>query len=306
MHLRELDANLLVVLDALLQDSSVTKAADRLGRSPSAVSHALANLRQLFEDELFVRAGQKLVPTARAMQVSTNVREVVARMEQLLIPDQAFDPATVKRTFTFAANEACELTLLHILRGRLKDRAPNIHLDWNLLRSHHVNDELRDGVVQFLLTDKSPNQENAADFIWQPLFEEEYVTLARPGHPLSDKKLSKQQFADADHIMITSTDGCIDELREHYRDQGIEPNVTIEASNIFSGLFLALDSYTLISVPASIARAVRKRMPFTLITQPFTPLTIKKFLGWHKALDNDEGHLWLRNEIMDLVRDTPR
>jgi DNA-binding transcriptional LysR family regulator len=304
VYLRELDTNLLVVLDALLQENSVTKAADRLGRSPSAVSHALANLRHLFKDELFVRAGQKLVPTARAQSITANVSDIVLHMERLLIPEKGFDPATEERTFTFAASEACELTLLHDLRSYIKSRSPGINLNWNALRPYHVYDELRDGKVQFVLTDKSPAQEHAADFIWQPLFEDEYVTLARPGHPLSTRRLSKQQFVEAEHIMITGSEGQTETLMDHYKGEEIEPNITVEASNIFSGLFLALDSYTLISVPGSIAKAVRKRMPFTLIHQPFTPLKTKKLLGWHKALDSDEGHIWLRNEITDLIKET--
>ena len=94
MYLKELDANLIVVLDALLIDASVTRAAERLGRSPSAVSHALSHLRVIFADELFVRAGQRLVPTARASSLAPAVHVIVSGMESLLRPETPFDPAT--------------------------------------------------------------------------------------------------------------------------------------------------------------------------------------------------------------------
>ena len=93
MHLKEVDANLLVTLDALLVDASVTRAAERLGRSASAISHALAKLREIFADELFVRAGQRLVPTAKALELAPTVHVILAGMESLLRPSKPFDPS---------------------------------------------------------------------------------------------------------------------------------------------------------------------------------------------------------------------
>ena len=121
MHLREVDANLLVTLDALLVDASVTRAAERLGRSASAISHALAKLREIFADELFVRAGQKLVPTAKALELAPTVHVILAGMESLLRPSKPFDPSETSRDFAVAASEAGELILVQPLlsRGRL-------------------------------------------------------------------------------------------------------------------------------------------------------------------------------------------
>ena len=112
MHLRELDANLIVVLDALLTEASVTKAAARLGRSPSAVSHALANLRELLSDELFVRAGQKLVPTPKAEHIAPTVHVIVSGLEGLLRPASPFDPRSQRGTYAIACSELLEVTLL--------------------------------------------------------------------------------------------------------------------------------------------------------------------------------------------------
>ena len=104
MHLREVDANLLVTLDALLVDASVTRAAERLGRSASAISHALAKLREIFADELFVRAGQRLVPTAKALELAPTVHVILAGMESLLRPSQPFDASLAVRDFAIAAS----------------------------------------------------------------------------------------------------------------------------------------------------------------------------------------------------------
>src|SRR5665648_75768 len=123
MHLKEVDANLLVTLDALLVDASVTRAAERLGRSASAISHALAKLREIFADELFVRAGQTLVPTAKAMELAPTVHVILAGRERLLRPSQPFDPSLARRDFAVAASEAGELILVQPLRPRLQHLA---------------------------------------------------------------------------------------------------------------------------------------------------------------------------------------
>src|SRR4030065_718282 len=106
MHLREIDANLLVTLDALLVDASVTRAAERLGRSASAISHAPAKLREIFADELFVRAGQKLVPTAKALELAPTVHVILAGMESLLRPSKPFRPSPTPPAFAAAATGA--------------------------------------------------------------------------------------------------------------------------------------------------------------------------------------------------------
>src|SRR4029078_2497087 len=103
MHLREVDANLLVTLDALLVDASVTRAAERLGRSSSAISHPLAKLRQIFAGERFVRAGQNLVRTAKAVELAPTVHVILAGMESLLRPSKPFDPSLALPDLSVAA-----------------------------------------------------------------------------------------------------------------------------------------------------------------------------------------------------------
>ena len=133
MHLKEVDANLLVTLDALLVDASVTRAAERLGRSASAISHALAKLREIFADELFVRAGQRLVPTAKALELAPTVHVILAGMESLLRPNKPFDPSLSVREFAAASSEAGELILVEPLRQRLQTLAPSVKVQLDAL-----------------------------------------------------------------------------------------------------------------------------------------------------------------------------
>ena len=180
MHLREVDANLLVTLDALLVDASVTRAAERLGRSSSAISHALAKLREIFADELFVRAGQKLVPTAKAMELAPTVHVILAGMESLLRPNKPFDPSETSRDFAVAASEAGELMLLQPLRRRLRRGTERKgRLDAFASRGKHrcaaqrtlpFRDRHRGGLAA------------GADIRVLKLFDDTLVTLARQEH----------------------------------------------------------------------------------------------------------------------------
>ncbi|ODR99907.1 hypothetical protein AUC68_01935 [Methyloceanibacter methanicus] len=151
MHLKEVDANLLVTLDALLVDASVTRAAERLGRSASAISHALAKLRELFDDELFVRAGQRLVPTARALELAPTVHVILAGMESLLRPNKPFDPSLTMRGFAAASSEAGELILIEPLRKRLHEAAPSVRVDWTPSHAESTIDDLRNARCHFVI-----------------------------------------------------------------------------------------------------------------------------------------------------------
>jgi len=128
MHPRELDANLLVKLDALLQTESVQEAAERLHLSPSATSHALARLRDVFDDPLLVRAGNQMVKTTRAEQLEPRIRQLVSDISAILEPEEGFDPETLERPFSMSTTDHIEFSLLPDLHRRVDERAPGVDL----------------------------------------------------------------------------------------------------------------------------------------------------------------------------------
>jgi DNA-binding transcriptional LysR family regulator len=203
MHLREVDANLLVTLDALLVDASVTRAAERLGRSASAISHALAKLREIFNDDLFVRAGQRLVPTAKALELAPTVHVILAGMESLLRPNKPFDPSEASRDFSVAAGEAGELILLQPLRRRLQQLAPSVHVGWMPSQREDSIDGLRSGRCHFII-DIEGTFVPPPDIRALKLFDDTLATLARKGHPLAKRKAKAATFAASDHIAVNS------------------------------------------------------------------------------------------------------
>ena len=251
MHLREVDANLLVTLDALLVDASVTRAAERLGRSSSAISHALAKLREIFADELFVRAGQKLVPTAKAMELAPTVHVILAGMESLLRPNKPFDPSETSRDFAVAASEAGELMLLQPLRQRLRPQAPSVKVGWMPSHREENIDALRNGRCHFVI-DIEGALLQAPDIRVLKLFDDTLVTLARQEHKLAKRKAKPDMFAAADHIEVNSLP-AIELLDRELGADKLSCNVSSRVSSVLVGLLLALNSDALLTVPASLA-----------------------------------------------------
>jgi DNA-binding transcriptional LysR family regulator len=301
MHLREVDANLLVTLDALLIDASVTRAAERLGRSASAISHALAKLREIFADELFVRAGQRLVPTAKALELAPTVHVILAGMESLLRPSKPFDPSHSLRDFAVAASEAGELILLQPLRRRLRPQAPSVRVDWMKWHAEENIDALRQGRCHFVI-DIEGVAAPAPDIRVLKLFDDKLITLARPAHPLAKRRLKADQFAGADHIAVNSLPaiGLIDRALSAEKRAC---NISSRVSSALVGLLLALNSDALLTLPASLASILEAQFGLVRIAQPFPPIAFPLRLMWHSSYDRDECHAWVRAEFANLARE---
>jgi DNA-binding transcriptional LysR family regulator len=301
MHLREVDANLLVTLDALLVDASVTRAAERLGRSASAISHALAKLREIFADELFVRAGQKLVPTAKAMELAPTVHVILAGMESLLRPNKPFDPSDSIRDFAVAASEAGELMLLQPLRQRLRPLAPSVRVDWMPSHREENTEGLRNGRCHFVI-DIEGGLQPAPDIRMLKLFDDTLVTLARPKHPLAKRKAKAELFAAADHISVNSLP-ALEFIDRTLSPEKLACNVSSRVSSVLVGLLLALNNDALLTLPASLGSIIERQFGLVRVQQPFAPVAFPLSLMWHSSYDRDECHEWLRGEFANLARE---
>lgn len=301
MHLREVDANLLVTLDALLVDASVTRAAERLGRSASAISHALAKLREIFADELFVRAGQRLVPTAKALELAPTVHVILAGMESLLRPNKPFDPSEARRDFAMAASEAGELMLVEPLRQRLQALAPSVRVGWIASRGEETIEALRQGRCHYVV-DLEDVPIAAPDIRVEKLFDDPLATLVRPKHSFATGRPSAATFAAADHIAVDSLP-AIELLNAQLAKRKLNCTIGANVSSLMVGLLLALDSDALLTLPASLAAILEKQFGLVRLEPPLGKVAFGVRLLWHSSYDRDECHLWVRAELAKLARE---
>jgi DNA-binding transcriptional LysR family regulator len=301
MHLREVDANLLVMLDALLVDASVTRAAERLGRSASAVSHGLAKLREIFADELFVRAGQRLVPTAKALELAPTVHVILAGMESLLRPSKPFDPSETSRDFAVATSEAGEMMLVQPLRRRLQDLAPSVRVGWMPFAQEDSIGALRNGRCHFVIDVEAASLE-APDIRILKLCDDTLATLVRPGHRLLRRKPQAASFASSRHIAVHGlpTVAAID---RELASRGLVATVSAHVSSLMVGVLLALNGDGLLTVPASLAAILGKQFGLKRVRQPLRPIAFPVRLMWHSSYDRDECHAWVRAELARLARE---
>jgi DNA-binding transcriptional LysR family regulator len=288
MHLKEVDANLLVTLDALLVDASVSRAAERLGRSASAISHALAKLREIFADELFVRAGQRLVPTAKALELAPTVHVILAGMESLLRPNKPFDPSLSVRDFAAAASEAGEMILVEPLRQRLHSLAPSVRVSWTPSRRDENIDALRNARCHFVI-DIEETLATAPDVRMLKLFDDKLVTLARPRHPFG-------------HVAV-NTLPTLEPINRALAADRLSCNIASQVSSVLVGLLVTLNRDALLTLPASLATILEKQFGLVRIAQSLPPIAFPVRLMWHSSYDRDECHQWLREELAKIAQE---
>lgn len=298
MHLRELDANLVVILDALLLEASVTKAAERLGRSPSAVSHALARLREVFDDPLFVRAGQRLVPTSRATQLAPTVHVIVAGLEGLLDNETFLDPHAQARSFAIACRAEMELTLLPAVRAEVSALAPGIALGRR--DECDVVQALRAGRIDLAIVECAP-ETSANDISAEVLFEEPVIALVPDRRDMACRSLTVEDNrpipADAAQASL------LFDRQKRPRPVRLEP-----VASPLIALHAAMARGAIALVPESVGALAQRHMDLRSISADLALPPLAHRILWHVSMERDACHAWLRDQMRRCadIHKTPR
>jgi len=283
-HMQSVDANLLLALDALLQAGSVTGAARRMNVSPPAMSHTLSRLRLAVGDPLFVRAGNRLVATPRAVAIRERVSRAATDISALLRPERPLDLGTLERTFIIRASDATIVTVGHTLDVLVRREAPGValHLVGSLMAEASEVD--LDVGVQYGL---------GPDLRTQRLFHDEMIPVVRRDHPLADRRLAPARLAELEHIAVASQRAKLEALTKPRRARRWRPPSRIVPSFLAAAaLVRASDAYTVI--PNHLATAIFEAFGLRRlsVTGPATKVAIAQ--AWSPRFDNDAGHIWLR------------
>jgi DNA-binding transcriptional LysR family regulator len=287
------DFNLLVTLDAVLAEGSVARAARRLRLSPSAMSRALARLRETTGDPLLVRAGRGLVPTPRALELRERVSQLVQDAEAVLRPAEKIDLTHLVRTFTLRTREGFVENFGAELIARVGKEAPGVRLRF-MLKADKESTSLRDGTVDLetgvVGTTTSPEVRTHA------LFRDRFIGVVRSGHALSRGRITPSRYAKGRHISVARQGpghGPIDEAL-----QPLEREIVTIVGSFSAALALARASDLIASVPERHTGNLRAGMhsfPLPVATPP----TMVSLL-WHPRLDADPAHRWLRELVLEI------
>lgn len=308
MNINKIDLNLLVYLDVLLREGSVTKAANRLSITQPAMSNGLRRLRDLFSDPILVRTSEGMTPTKRALELQPVIRDVLGKLENAIQPEQEFDPQQSHRTFRIMASDYAESTLLLLVLEALRERAPNIVLDV-ITPSDVTFHDVEHGKVDMAINrfDELPLSFHQK-VIW---YDEFSCVLNRDNPVLSEFDLSN--YLKAQHIWVSKTGfgvgvgidpkevqklGWVDaELTKI----GKKRNIRVFTRHYHVALQLAKTQNLVATLPSKIANMYADDPQVCVLEPPFDIPPIGLKMAWSSLLHQDAGHIWLRRLIAEVA-----
>jgi DNA-binding transcriptional LysR family regulator len=292
------DLNLIEVLDALLAENSVTKAAARLHTSAPAMSRALARLRRAFDDPLLVRAGRDLVPTARALELRGEVHAVATRARALFAPSGAADPRTAVRMFDLQVTDMLSAMFIPSLIDDLRVQAPGISLR---LRPENLEDipALREGFVDLEIGTIRPGDPEVRS---ETLVTETLVGVVRPGNPLARMKtVTPRRFALADHVAVSRRGRAHGPIDEQLAGLGLRRQVVAVVPSFASALFLARQTDVVCIAPARLGRSMLDALGLRTFPIPLTLPALTVGMAWHPRNHHDRAHQLLRERTRHII-----
>jgi DNA-binding transcriptional LysR family regulator len=298
VNLRQFDLNLLVALDALLTERNVTRAGERLYLSQPAMSGILSRLRHLFGDELLVRVGRHLEPTAFAAELAGPVRECVRQIEDLLNATRPFVPETETRSFRIAASDYVVFLMLGPLVKRLTTLAPNISVRFVALEPL-VGERLEAGDIDFgiLPAQFEPGLPSL------PLFEDSWLCLVWSGHPTVGDRLTVEEFLALPHLTYNLSGPQFGSLAdEHLAGSGYERKIVASMESFATAPFLLHGTRLITMVPKRLGERLRQAADVKTIEPPFDVPPVHEKLVWNPRFTASAAHVWMRTQLLEVAK----
>jgi DNA-binding transcriptional LysR family regulator len=299
VNISSLNLNLLPVLDALLAERSVSRAAARVGLSQPAVSNALAQLRAHLGDPLLVRKGNGMAPTERALALAGPLRTALVALEQGLQPAQAFDPAAADRNFIIMTNDFVAFAMLPRLLARLHQEAPGVSIQIRAWQEHVVPPELARGDTDLVL---GFNRGLPAGLHATPLFQDRFVFVARRGHPVVRGKISLATYTKLKHVVVSHEPNARGVLDDVLAERGLSRNVALRVSHflLVPPIIAATDYVAALS--EAIAVPAEKTLRLQLLKMPLAFEAATVHMVWHERTGGSPAHAWFRGIVEEVGR----
>ncbi|UFX47583.1 LysR family transcriptional regulator [Bradyrhizobium sp. 41S5] len=302
MNLRNIDLNLLVILDALLTERNVSRAGERIGLSQSAMSAALARLRDIFGDPLLVRAGRDLVLTRNAEELIVPLKDSLNKIEQTLLRRPSFNPASDARTFSISASDYAGLVLLTPLVQMIANEAPNVTI--------HLLPRARDATRVL--------QTNQADIVIEPtelfgsneypscaLLSDRWLCAVDAEHPdIADDVLTEEQFLQLPHLVYgIGTHRQLNLADQHLANAGIARRIQVTVESFLLNPFLIQGTRLVSLVLERAAKKIAATLQIKLLAPPHALPDIHEAMYWHPRHTTDPGHKWLREKLSSVAKE---
>ena len=307
---RTLDLNLLRVFDEVMAERSLTRAARNLSLTQPAVSNALRRLRDALDDELVRRHGHGIEPTPRALALWPSVREALRQLQAAIVPS-LFVPAQASSTFVLAMADATAAELMGGLARRLESEAPGVSLRVVPLTTRDPRRLLSDGAADMalgyfpaVLTDLTARAQagEAVTFEHQRLYAGEYVCVMRKGHPMADLPLSTESYCAARHLLVSFSGRPYGFVDEALASIGQQRRIVITVNQFFTAGQVVVNSDLLTVLPRHFVPTTGMADQLVLRELPFDVPPVHVQALWHRRLQHDSAHQWLRSQLLQVAQ----
>jgi LysR family transcriptional regulator, nod-box dependent transcriptional activator len=291
MRFRHLDLNLIIYLDALLAERSVSRAAERVHISQSAMSDALARLRVYFQDKLFVQVGRSMVPTPLAASMLQPIRDILLQVESVATTNVQFDPRSSRRNISILASDYVTDVLLNRALLRMSREAPGITVEIRHFTGSFVQD-FEQGNLDLLITPRGYATER---HLGTTLYTEDFVCVVWKGNRKIGKSLSFDQYKSLGHIRVTLGDWRISTYDEWFlKHRGDVRRIELVVPSFRMALQFVTGTERVLTCHRRHARIYVKQYDLKLVKAPFDIPPIELQMQWHKYRDQDPALAWFR------------
>lgn len=296
MRLSNFDLNLLVALDVLMVERSVTRAAARLNVTQSAMSASLKRLRQAFDDELLVLHGKTMVPTPHALALAPEVADTIARLRGLISMSGGFDPRTSERRFQLAASDYITTVVIVPLLRKLEREAPSVRFDITLPKDD-TSDRLANGEFDLSIT---PIEFTDPRHPTELLLEERHVVVGWGRNPLLAEPLTMEGFANAGHVAV-QIDGRNTFIENTLEQLGLARRVEVHAPSFIQAPWLLPGTMRLTLMHERLALLIGPSLSLRVAEPPFAIPRMREMMQYHSTREKDEALGWLRNQLRTIA-----
>ena len=294
-HSNRIDLNLFRVFAVIYRERNLTRAAEQLFLSQSAVSHALARMRQQLDDPLFVRDGQGVCPTPLANRLWPDIEQALDLLQQALQRSSAFEPKRDLKQLTIAMNDEIEPLLLPQIMHWLQQQAPTAQLNSVRIERQNLRSDLSAGRIHLAIDIAQPTESGIRH---QCLLQDDFVVISSKTHP--PQPLTFQDYMAAQHIVVSArrTGRAVEDI--YLSRQGIQRQIRIRCQQYESACRMVLDSDLLLTMPKHLAYQINAHLNTHIQPMPISIDGIALHLYWHADHSNDAQLVWCRDQLLDL------
>ena len=298
VHMTRLDLNLFVVLEAIYSEGSITRAARSLNLTQPALSHALARLRQMFGDPLFIRQGRQMLPSPLTRSLIGPVRQSLQTLSASVLGAQQFDPAGSQRIFNIAFRDVLESAILPDLAGRVRALAPRVQIASVRTGRLELELELSGGALDVALDVLLPLPESVRR---TRLFSDSSVVVAREDHPALAGGLDLDTYLAQPHVLVSSRRSGMGMEDIELAKLGLQRQVALRCQQYFAACQVVSRSDMLLTMPEQYAQSANRNLPNRVHPLPIAMPPLDIYLYWHENTEADPANAWLRGLLMEVA-----